>query len=240
MFKARYLLSAALAPAVLLFFYIRKKDKIEPEPMKMLLQLVGLGALSTIPAIIIELVMSVPLAAIFGEDSWLYSFFDCFFVVAVAEEGCKYVMLLLRTWKSREFNYTFDAVVYAVSVSLGFAALENILYVFDGGFGTALMRALTAVPGHTIFAIYMGYYYGVAKKASCSNKTSLTIAGFIISFVLPVLIHGFYDFCLSVNSWLFVIIFFMFDIAITVLAFLTVNKLSREDSPVVQQYTYNQ
>ena len=80
MFKARYLLSAALAPAVLLFFYIRKKDKIEPEPMKMLLQLVGLGALSTIPAIIIELVMSVPFAAIFGEDSWLYSFFDCFFV----------------------------------------------------------------------------------------------------------------------------------------------------------------
>ena len=184
--------------------------------------------------------LAFPLAAIFGEDSWLYSFFECFFVVAVAEEGCKYVMLLLRTWKSREFNYTFDAVVYAVSVSLGFAALENILYVFDGGFGTAILRALTSVPGHTIFAIYMGYYYGVAKKASSSHKTSLTIAGFIISFVLPVLIHGFYDFCLSVNSWLFVIIFFMFNITITVLAFITVNRLSREDSPIVQQYTYNQ
>ncbi|MDO4862537.1 MAG: PrsW family glutamic-type intramembrane protease [Ruminococcus sp.] len=237
MFKARYLLSAALAPAVLLFFYIRKKDKVEPEPMKLLLQLAGLGALSIIPAVIFELVMAIPFAMIFGEDSPIYAFCDCFFVIAVAEEGCKFAMLLLRTWKSKEFNYTYDAVVYAVSVSLGFAALENILYVFQGGFGVALLRALTSVPGHTIFAIYMGYYYGVAKKAACAKKLPLTIAGFAISLILPILIHGFYDFCLSVGSWLFIIIFLLFDVAITVLAFLTVNRLSREDSPVTP-YTY--
>ena len=238
MFKARYLLSAALAPAVLLFFYIRKKDKVEPEPMKMLLQLGLLGVASTIPAIIIELVMSVILTAIFGADSPLKTFFDCFFVVAVAEEGCKYGMLLLRTWKSKEFNYTYDAVVYAVAVSLGFAALENILYVFTGGFLTALLRALTAVPGHTIFAIYMGYFYGTAKKAASHKKTSLTIASFAISIILPILIHGFYDFCLMIGNVFFVLIFFMFYITITVLAFLTVNKLSREDSPV-SPYSYS-
>lgn len=124
-----------------------------------------------------------------------------------------------------------------MSVSLGFAALENVLYVFDGGFGVALLRALTSVPGHTIFAVFMGYYYGVAKKASCSRKIPLTIAGFAISVVLPILTHGFYDFCLTVGNWLFIIVFFMFEIVITVIAFFTVNKLSREDSPV-SPYSY--
>ena len=122
-------------------------------------------------------------------------------------------------------------------MSLGFAALENVLYVFEGGFGVALLRALTSVPGHTIFAVYMGYHYGVAKKAWCARKIPLTIAGFAISFILPVLIHGFYDFCLSVGNWLFVIVFLMFEVVITVLAFLTVNRLSREDSPV-SPYSY--
>ncbi|MBR6069401.1 MAG: PrsW family intramembrane metalloprotease [Ruminococcus sp.] len=237
MFKARYLLSAALAPAVLLFFYIRKKDKIEPEPMKLLLQLAGLGALSIVPAVIIELIGGVVLSLVLSESSPIYQFLDCFLVIAVAEEGCKFACLFLRTWWSKEFNYTYDAVVYAVSVSLGFAALENILYVFEGGFGVALLRALTSIPGHTIFAIYMGYHYGIAKKAACAHKTPLMIAGFAISMILPILIHGFYDFCLSVNSWLFIIIFFMFEIVITVLAFLTLNRLSREDAPVTP-YTY--
>ena len=109
--------------------------------------------------------------------------------------------------------------------------------MFQGGFGVALLRALTSVPGHTIFAIYMGYHYGVAKKAWCARKIPLTIAGFAISIILPILIHGFYDFCLTVGNWLFIAIFFMFEIAITVLAFLTVNKLSREDAPV-SPYTY--
>ena len=72
MFKARYLLSAALAPAVLLFFYIRKKDKIEPEPMKMLLQLVGLGVLSIVPAVVLELLLPIPFAYLFGTDSIIY------------------------------------------------------------------------------------------------------------------------------------------------------------------------
>lgn len=237
MFKARYLLSAALAPAVLLFFYIRKKDKIEPEPMKLLLQLAGLGALSIVPAVIIELIGGAVLSLVLSESSPIYQFLDCFLVIAVAEEGCKFACLFLRTWWSKEFNYTYDAVVYAVSVSLGFAALENILYVFEGGFGVALLRALTSIPGHTIFAIYMGYHYGIAKKAACAHKTPLMIAGFAISMILPILIHGFYDFCLSVNSWLFIIIFFMFEIVITVLAFLTLNRLSREDAPVTP-YTY--
>ncbi|MBR5164852.1 MAG: PrsW family intramembrane metalloprotease [Ruminococcus sp.] len=237
MFKGRYLLSAALAPAVILFFYIRKKDKIEPEPMKLLLQLAGLGGLSIIPAIILELIGGAILGAIFGTESIIYHFLDCFFVIAFAEEGCKFACLFLRTWWSKEFNYTYDAVVYAVSVSLGFAALENVLYVFDGGFGVALLRALTSVPGHTIFAVFMGYYYGVAKKASCSRKIPLTIAGFAISVVLPILTHGFYDFCLTVGNWLFIIVFFMFEIVITVIAFFTVNKLSREDSPV-SPYSY--
>lgn len=76
MFKARYLLSAALAPAVILFFYIRKKDKVEPEPMKLLLQLAGLGGLSIIPAIILELIGGAVLSLVLSETSPIYRFLD--------------------------------------------------------------------------------------------------------------------------------------------------------------------
>ena len=166
MFKARYLLSAALAPAVLLFFYIRKKDKVEPEPMKLLLLMALGGALTTIPAAILELIGGAVLGIVFTEGSPVFNFIESFFIVALAEEGCKYIVLLLTSWWSKEFNYTYDAVVYAVSVSLGFAALENVLYVFQGGFSTAILRALTSVPGHMIFAVFMGYHYGIAKKGT--------------------------------------------------------------------------
>lgn len=232
MFKARYLLSAALAPAVLLFFYIRKKDKVEPEPMKLLLLMALGGALTTIPAAILELIGGAVLGIVFTEGSPVFNFIESFFIVALAEEGCKYIVLLLTSWWSKEFNYTYDAVVYAVSVSLGFAALENVLYVFQGGFSTAILRALTSVPGHMIFAVFMGYHYGIAKKAFCSKKVGLTITAFVISLVLPMLIHGFYDFCLFMQSWFFTLIFLGFYVVVTVLGFLVVNKLSREDSPI--------
>lgn len=237
MFKARYLLSAALAPAVFLFFYIRKKDKIEREPLKLLLALAGLGAVSTISAGIYESVMIGILDAILPPYSFFNDFAECFLFIAPAEEGVKLIVLFMMTWKSKEFDYSFDAVVYAVSVSLGFAGLENILYVSDGGFAVALLRAITSVPGHAIFAVFMGYFYGMAKKMSCQKKTGLALLFLMLMYIVPITLHGFYDFCLTVDNGLGFVSFFVFDIAITVVGVVMVNLLSKHDAPLVRCVT---
>ena len=237
--KSRYLLTLALAPAVLLFFYIRKKDKIEEEPMKLLLGLSGLGAVSTIFAGVYESILISPFDSILDSKGLLYNIITNFLIIAVAEEGVKFLILYLMTWWSKEYNYTFDAVVYAVSVSLGFAALENILYVFNGGFATAILRAFTSIPGHTIFAVYMGYYYGVAKKFSSMKDHLKAVLCLALALISPIMIHGFYDFCLGMGNPIMIIVFFAFDITITILAFFKVNRLSKYDTPISQYQNNN-
>ena len=158
------LLLIALLPAAALLFYVWKLDKKEHESAKMIWSLVGLGAASIIPAVILEMIFGVVIGVVFPHSSLTYHLVEAFIGVAAVEEGGKYFMTWIRTWKDREFDYSFDAVVYAVAASLGFAALENVLYVIQYGFSTGILRALTAVPGHTSFGIFMGMYYGLAKR----------------------------------------------------------------------------
>lgn len=231
------LMSLAILPAVVLLFYIRKKDLIEKEPIGLILKLMGFGALSTISAIILETIGGGILGAVFSQNSMPYIVLENFFVVGLAEELGKLFVLKKCTWKNPEFNYTYDAVVYAVAASLGFAVLENILYVLDGGLSTALMRAVTAIPGHTVFGVIMGYYYGMAKKAEMqfdhgNEKKYLRHALFV-----PLIVHGFYDYCLSVGNVLMLIVFLVYDIGIVVFAIQLVKKLAREDSPLVTRFS---
>lgn len=233
-----YLLALALLPAAALLFYIRKKDKIEQEPMKLIVKLVGFGALSTISAMILEEIGGAIVGAVFPEQSMAYIFLENFFVVALAEESGKLFVLKKCTWKNPEFNYTYDAVVYAVAASLGFAALENVLYVvFMGGLSTALLRAVTAIPGHTVFGVIMGYYYGVAKKWEMQFDQEKAKKYMRHALIVPLLIHGFYDYCLSVESGLMTLVFLVYDIGIVVFAFQLVKKLAREDAPLVTRFS---
>jgi len=226
------LFGLAVLPAFLLMLYIRKKDKIEKEPKGLIASLFLLGALSTVSAVIIGLVAQSFVKEIVDEDTWVYTFIDAFFMVALVEEGGKFVMLRLRTWRNKEFNYTFDAVVYAVSVSLGFATLENILYVLSGTIGTAVLRGLLSVPGHAINAVFMGYYYGLAKRCEWLGDKNGKTKNLWKSLISAVLLHGFYDFCLMIKEDAFLIVFLIFEVIITVVTVKKVNKLSREDSPL--------
>ena len=226
------LFGLAVLPAFLLMIYIRKKDKIEKEPKGLMVSLFLLGALSTVSAVIIGLVAQGFVTEIIDEDSALYTFIDAFFMVALVEEGGKFVMLRLRTWNHKEFNYTFDAVVYAVAVSLGFATLENILYVMGGGVGTAILRGILSVPGHAINAVFMGYYYGLAKRCDYLGDKSAKTKNMLKSLFSAVMIHGFYDFCLMIKKEEFLVVFLIFEIVITVVTVKKINKLSREDSPL--------
>ena len=187
MFSTREIYMAlGLLPAVLLLFYIYKMDRIEKEPKGLLVGLFFLGVGATIPTMIVELLLSVVNNGLFfGQyitqyeytfvdgKVYLYEFVHNFFGIALVEEGFKWLFMFLLTRKSKNFNCLFDGVVYATFVSLGFAAAENVMYVFTGGLVTGLARMVTAVPGHCAFAVVMGTFYGkwfVARNAGALEK----------------------------------------------------------------------
>jgi RsiW-degrading membrane proteinase PrsW (M82 family) len=124
--------------------------------------------------------------------------YHAFVVAGITEEGFKFLVLYLIAWNSRWFNEKFDGIVYAVFVSLGFAAVENIMYVVQSGYQTALVRALTAVPAHALFGVAMGYYFGIARMYEEIRSKYLLKA-----ILVPVILHGIYDFILMVGiGWL--------------------------------------
>ena len=116
-----------------------------------------------------------------------------FFVVGLTEEFSKYIIVRYYAQPHEEFNEPFDGIVYSVMVSMGFAATENIMYVLQGGFETAIIRAFTAVPAHATFGILMGYYLGKAKFSN--NRIVLNLTGLL----LAALFHGAYDFFLFID-----------------------------------------
>jgi len=161
------LLAIAIAPAAILLFWVYQKDKYEREPLGLLFKIMVFGALACVPAAVLELIIEPLLMT--GAESGMASLWGIFTYallgVGLVEEGCKYLVLQQSTWRSRHFSQRFDGIVYAVSASLGFAVLENILYVMSGGFSVGILRALTAVPMHCAFGVLMGLQYGQDRFA---------------------------------------------------------------------------
>ena len=158
------LIAAAIIPAIVLLRFVYKEDRLDKESPGLLLSLVIFGILSTFAAIVTEQIGEAILGILLPQSSTAYNVLLYFVVVALSEEGFKYLLLKKRTWYSGEFNCQFDGVVYAVFVALGFALWENISYVLMYGLGTAAVRAVTAVPGHACFGVFMGTFYGLAKR----------------------------------------------------------------------------
>ena len=215
-----YLSLAALVPAVILFVRIYQLDRIEKEPRRLLGILLLSGALLALPAAGIQLLASRTLGSALNRRSAAYLLLDNFLVVAVSEEVCKIVPVRLAAWKHPAFDYRFDAVVYCVFSALGFAALENILYVAEYGFAVAVSRALLSVPGHCFFAVYMGIYLGQAKMAERAMQRYYielpdeTPGQYLrASLLVPTLLHGFWDFSLSVGGGLMTVLFYLFVLA---------------------------
>ncbi len=183
------LLSAALLPAILLWLYIWKKDT-HKEPTYLLLKAVLLGVAIIIPVAILESGIEAMIFGVEGKPTSLLGTTTMAFVVAaLPEETFKLFALWMLLRKNPYFDEHFDGIVYAVCVGLGFAAFENIMYVFseEDWVSTAIVRALLAVPGHYAFAILMGYYYSVYHFVDHSPK----IAAYVL--LMPVLAHGTYD-----------------------------------------------
>ena len=121
-------------------------------------------------------------------------------------------------------------MVYSVVVSLGFATFENILYVFQNGIGTAITRAIFSVPGHVIDAIFMGYFYGLARRAHGAGEEGAAKRYLFEALLIPVIMHGFYDFCLSTEDGMFILLFLVYEVVITVVAVKKLKSLSKNDA----------
>ncbi|WP_248723176.1 PrsW family intramembrane metalloprotease [Seonamhaeicola sp. ML3] len=186
------LLIIALAPVFLIILYIYYKDKYEKEPKKLLFYNFLLGAIVSI-IVTTVLYFAIGTVAEFSRTSVFEQFIYAFFVVGLVEEFSKYIIVRYFAQPNKEFNEPFDGIVYAVMVSLGFAATENIFYVIEGGYATALLRAFTAIPAHATFGILMGYFMGKAKFAD--NKKFLNLMGLALATVF----HGAYDFFLFID-----------------------------------------
>src|SRR5690606_17463219 len=157
------LLLLAIAPVLIIIFYIFIKDKYEKEPKRLLFYNFLLGAIVSIMiTTLLYIVIDIPLP-LKNHDSIFEQFIKAFFVVGLSEEFSKYIIIRYYSQPHEEYNEPFDGIVYAVMVSMGFAATENVMYVLQGGMEVAIIRAFTAVPAHATFAILMGYFMGKAK-----------------------------------------------------------------------------
>ena len=187
------LLVTALAPVFVIIIYIYLKDKYEKEPKRLLLYHFLLGAIiSIIITTILYYVFDI-FFPLLNHTSIFEQFIKAFFIVGFTEEFSKYIIVRYVAQPNKAFNEPFDGIVYAVMVSMGFAATENIFYVMESGYETALLRAFTAVPAHATFGILMGFYMGKAKFSN--NKSVLNLAGLL----LAILFHGAYDFFLFID-----------------------------------------
>ena len=228
------LIAAAVIPAFILLVRVYKADKLDREPTGLLVSLVLLGILSTVSALVLERIGSTVLSSFLTEDSVVYNILLYFIVVGFSEEGSKYLLLKLRTWKHKAFNCQFDGVVYAVFVSLGFALWENLGYVAMLGLSGAILRALTAVPGHACFGVFMGIFYGAAKRAEIAGQTETCKRMRRLSLLLPVFIHGMYDFITTLPGALSFLLFLPFIGCMFFVGYRMVKQKSAQDSFIVQ------
>ncbi|MBN2728686.1 MAG: PrsW family intramembrane metalloprotease [Bacteroidales bacterium] len=212
----------AVAPIILLALYINYRDKYEKEPWYMLLLAIVAGALTVLPILPVEQWLSLVGYRLhlnhYGDSAW-----NAFVVAAGTEEFFKYTATVLIFFFSKQFNEKFDGIVYAVFVSLGFALIENILYVVgNSSMQIGYMRAITAVPAHTLFGVSMGFYLGLAKFGKGSKALNLFLA-----LLVPIILHGIYDYLIFIGrdwaTWLFV----GFLLFLWVLGLRRISKLSK-------------
>lgn len=225
-------IAAAVAPAIILLKYVYDQDKIEKEPPYLIWRLIGMGVLAGLAAIVLETIGETVLGIFVPENRQEYYILLAFLVVACAEEGMKYALMQKVTWNDPNFNFRYDGIVYAASTSLGFAAFENIGYIFRYGLGVAGTRALFAIPGHLGFSVFMGYFYGRAKLCDNIGDSTRRKRNLVAAYVVPVFLHGFYDSCAMLNTALSNVLFYVFVIAMYIIVFNLVRHEAASDRAI--------
>jgi protease PrsW len=188
------LLALAIAPGIAISLYIYSKDRYEREPLGYLIVSFFLGMISTIPALIIQLIAGDITKKASSHIILSYAFF-AYVIVALSEEGSKFFMLRIYAYRKKAFSEPFDGILYSVMVGMGFATVENIEYVYQFGLSTGIIRFFLSVPAHASFAVLMGYYAGLAK-INPSRSVWFLLKGIFIA----VFFHGTFDFCIFLQQ----------------------------------------
>lgn len=216
---------SAVLPALVLLYYIYKKDSYMPEPKSQLLKGFVFGGLSVFVDVALIGTMSAFGFSVPDEPTVSSKLGTAFFLAAIPEETSKLVMLWLLLRNNRYFDEHSDGIVYAVSVGMGFAALENITYFLNGMgnlMATGIGRSLLAVPAHFFFAVTMGYFYSLAKYDYKGRGNIYACC----ALLFPILLHGLYDGILMVGDLNIVPEFFV-TVAILALMILMGKSSSR-------------
>lgn len=191
---------ASLAPSVALLCFFYLKDQYNSEPIGMVIRSFIYGVLIVFPVIVIQY-------AIQEEGLLLSPFSESFVLAALFEEFFKWFILYYIAYKHVQFNQHYDGIVYGVSVSLGFATMENVFYLLALGVEQAFFRALLPVSSHALFGVIMGYYLGKAKFSKKGKRERLKL----MSFLIPWVLHGVFNYILHVQKyWLYFMLPFMF------------------------------
>jgi len=184
----------AIIPSILLVRYFYLKDVNKPEPVGLIIKIFLAGFICTIPVVFIETIVDAIVQS-FDFTLLIYIFFQAFIVAGLCEETMKLMVIKLFVYNNKYFNERMDGIVYTIVASLGFACLENIMYVSDGGLPIALIRSFTAVPLHAFCSGIMGYYIGKAKFSKTNSKEYI-----LKGLIYAILIHGSYNFVLFIGG----------------------------------------
>lgn len=224
-----FLIIAAVLPVIILCYYIYNKDT-NKEPSYMLMKVFSKGLLTFIPIYIVEVGLNVFFDTT-DVTSFLLIFVYTFFGVALVEEFFKWWVVYKHAYNSREFDEVYDIIVYAVFVSLGFACIENVLYVINNGFGNAIIRAISAVPGHMYFGVIMGFFLSKAKVAKFNKNSLVYRNNMIFSLLFPTLFHTMYDslifYCVNTEETAVIFLFIIFHIVSVILCIIIINMTSK-------------
>ena len=215
-------------PVVLLATFIYMKDK-NKEPSKLLLKLFLGGFLSVMITLVLSLMLEI-FIPLFRLDTDKFNLielvFYAFINVALVEEFSKWIITYNFSYNDNNLDEVYDMIVYSVFVALGFAFVENVLYVFEGGIGTGIIRALLAVPGHTCDGAIMGYYLGLSKLSEINKNDKLKKKNILLSILIPTFMHGIYDCCLFTGKFIFIIIFYIFVFIVYIVTLKRIKRLS--------------
>ena len=187
------LLFLSVLPAALLIIFIYRQDKYQKEPFKSLCKAFFGGMLAVVFTIVTVRIIDYTIGLIPYLNQTV--FYDSFITAGIPEELCKFLIFMIFIWNDKNFDEYFDGIVYASFISLGFATVENIMYVMPGGIGTGIVRALISVPAHFLFGVILGYFLSLAKFNS--NKKGRYI---IIGLLIAMAAHGLFDWLLMFSD----------------------------------------
>lgn len=189
-----FLLIASIGPGLLWLWYFYQQDRYEPEPLRMVTKIFLAGIVLVVPAGMLEQIWRAPLEGALQNYHWPTFLLMSFFVISLIEEGLKTFFLIWLAGRNKELNEPADGIIYGITLGLGFASLENLLWASAFGFGVAALRAIVTTLAHAAFTGWMGYY--VAKFKLEENRYSILGSGFLLAWAS----HGAYDFLLFLRN----------------------------------------